>query len=125
MGGNQTTCDGEKLDSPNYNTKRLTQSNHQELRRKGIWIHLEDIYSALIEKTTIEKLLDCVDTVYAVYRCLKSYYLYYGSMDHEWNFREIEKVATYLCMCNCIIHSMITICNCRIINSCLDYFCNA
>ena len=90
-----TLCDGETLDSPNYSTKRLTHLNHQELRRKSMFIHLEDASAALVGKTPIEKLIDYVDTVCTVYKSLQSCYLYCKSsayMDHKWSFTEIEKV---------------------------------
>ena len=93
--GDPTTCDGKKLDSPDYNTKHLTSLNHQELRRNSMYMHLEDASASLVGKTAIEKLMDYIDTVYAVYKSLQSYYLcykHYAYRDHKWNFTEIEKV---------------------------------
>ena len=92
---NPTTCDGKKLDSPDYNTKHLTNLNHQELRRRGMYMHLEDASASLVGKTAIEKLIDYIDTVCAVYKSLQSYYLcykHYGYSDHKWTFTEFEKV---------------------------------
>ena len=93
-----TTCDGEDLDSPNYSTKRLTELNHKELRRRSMYMHLEDIKDTLVRNVTTNKLIDCVDTVYAAYKSLQSYYLCYqnsGYKDHSWNFTEMERVCVY------------------------------
>ena len=93
---NSTTCDGENLDSPNYSTKRLTELNHKELRRRSMYMHLEDVKDALVRNVTIKKLTDCVDTVCAAYKSLQSYYLCYMHFkyaDHSWNFTEMKKVC--------------------------------
>ena len=95
---NPNTCDGESLDSQNYSTKRLTELNHKELRKSSMYMHLEDVKDALVGNMSINKLMECVDTVYAAYKSLQSYYLYYkhnGYKDHSWNFKEMEKVHVY------------------------------
>ena len=96
-----TTCDGEGLDSPNYSTKRLTELNHKELRRRSMYMHLKDVKDALVRNVTINKLIDCVDTVCAAYKSLQTYYLCYkhfGYKDHSWNFTEMERVCVYKCL---------------------------
>ena len=60
-------------------------------------MHLEDVKDALIRNVTIDKLRGCIDTVYAVYKSLQSYYLYYkhyAYKDHAWKFTEMEKVCS-------------------------------
>ena len=110
-GNKSTTCNGESLDSPNYNTKKLTQSNHQELRRKSMYMHLEGINDALIGPTNIERLTDYVDTVFAVYKSLQSYYIcckYIHISDQKWKFAEIDKVIIYsLLTVRCIIKNLL------------------
>ena len=93
-----TTCDGENLDSSNYSTKRLTKLNHIELRKRSMYMHLEDVRDTLVGNATVTKLIECVNTVYAAYKSLQFYYLCYKHFtykDHSWNFTEMEKVCIY------------------------------
>lgn len=63
-------------------------------------MHLEEASDALVGNTTITKLTDCVDTVYAVYNSLQSYWLFYADKDYTWNFTELKKVQTYILYVN-------------------------
>lgn len=96
--GNANTCNGVKLSSFDYQTKDLTQSNHKELRKNALIMHIQNIRDVLIGAESMDDPVNCVEVVCTAYTSLHKYYLCYESNYgynlncHEWEFTETTKV---------------------------------
>ena len=95
---NAETCDDEKLSSFKYDTKKLSDANHQQLRKNALLMHLEHYYCVLSGEEELNNPIENVETVCAVFASLNSCHLsyktfYHGNhMDHSWTFNETKTV---------------------------------
>jgi len=94
------TCNGVKLSSFNYNTQDLSHSNHVELKKNALLMHLESLHAILSGVTVMEDAVDCIESVCSTFLSLHKNYLCYKATryanqvtDHQWILNDIEMVC--------------------------------
>lgn len=96
------TCENEKLSSFNYDTKKLSDLNHKQLRKNALWMHLEHFYGVLSGEKVMDNLVDTIKTVCATFTSLNKFYIcsktssYSGNpTDLSWAFDELKMVIGF------------------------------
>ena len=93
-------CEGEKLSSFNYEVRNLSESNHKQLRKNALWMHLEDRCSTLSGTEAMNNPIKCIEMVLTTYESLNRYHLcyktYYDSnpKDNSWMFDDTKEVCS-------------------------------
>jgi len=92
------TCGGEKLYSCNYAVKDLSETNHKQLRKNALRMHLKDMHDGLHRRESISILIIYIETVCAAYETLNKYHLSYTSSksstkEISWEFVDIKQVS--------------------------------
>ena len=100
FGTSADTCNGVKLSCFNYDAKELSHSNHVELRKNALLMHLEGMHDILSGVAVMEDTVDCIESVCATFLSLHKNYLYYKESnypfhfkDHQWSFNYTEMVC--------------------------------
>jgi len=92
-------CDGAELSSFDYEVRNLSESNHKQLRKNALWMHLEDMLNALTGAETMNNPINCIETVLATYESLDRYHLCYkkysnnNPKDNSWMFDDTKEVC--------------------------------
>ena len=106
-----TMCNGVKLSSFDYYTKDLRIANHKELRKNGLFMHLNSMLDILVGTGSMDDPAYCIEFICAVYESLHKYCLCYTSVYgylncHHWEFNGTTKV----CCTHTIIYTSPMIC---------------